>query len=371
MGGGMNTDVHLIRQHQHEGGAYRAAAGYAQYESCWLRDGSFIAHAMDRALQHESAAAFHGWAARTIDRYEPHIEHLLARRAQGHGVDTRAFLPARFTVEGALRDDGWPNFQLDGYGQWLWSVAEHLARTDRAELPAAWRSAVVLVARYVAAFWSEPCYDAWEEYRSQLHTSTLASLFGGLHAIAPYLDGDAALLLSASDAIRDVIVSECVADGTFVKHIGNPAVDASLLWVSTPFDVVPSEHPIMRRTVDAIERTLLSEGGVRRYAADTFYGGGAWVLLTAWLGWHLARCGAMDRAKAYLGWVDQQRAADGSLPEQVATSHGNARFRAFWTSRWGEPARPLLWSHAMRIILADAVAAASPEEDDGAARRLR
>lgn len=353
VGSGVDVDVGHILAHQAATGAYPASPSFSQYPHAWLRDGSFVAYAMDRAGEHESAARFHLWAAETLLRYEREVEALLDGARRGEAPDEFGFLPARFGVDGTWLRDGWPNFQLDGYGHWLWSLAEHRRRAPRPAAGDDLDRAASLVVRYVVAFWAEPCYDAWEEYRSQLHTSTLASLCGGLEAIAPSLGSGAAAATEAAAAIRRLILSECVTDGTFDKHLGNPAVDASLLWVATPFEVVPPEHPLMRSTVAAIEETLTSDGGLKRYAADTFYGGGAWVLLTAWLGWHHARLGARDRVDTCLEWIERQRGDDGSLPEQVATSASIPRFSAFWSSRWGPPARPLLWSHAMRIVLVD------------------
>jgi GH15 family glucan-1,4-alpha-glucosidase len=351
----VKTDTDIILRHQHPSGAYPACPTYLQYPYCWFRDGSFIAFAMDVAGEHHSAAAFHTWAARTLTRHGEHIRAIIARANDAGTVDMHEFLPARFTVDGAWQEDGWPNFQLDGYGQWLWSVSEHLRLTGRTKVPDAWQEGVDLACDYLTAFWQEPCYDAWEEYRSQLHTATLASICGGLEAISSFKPA----LTDTAAAIRAMILEECVAEGRFVKHIANTAVDASLLWVSTPFAIVPEADARMQCTVAEIERTLLTHGGLKRYAADTFYGGGAWVLLTAWLGWYHTRAGQPEKAHRCLEWLEQQRDANGHLPEQVRTPATNDRFHSFWTTRWGASAKPLLWSHAMAIVLKASVLKAS------------
>jgi GH15 family glucan-1,4-alpha-glucosidase len=349
-----DIDVAIILASQHEGGAYPAGANFSQYDQCWLRDGSFIAHAMDVAGQHDSASRFHRWVARTVAAHEAVVHDLVARRERDEGIGEFDFMPARFTPEGAWLQDGWPNFQLDGYGQWLWSLAEHLSRTGATELPTDLRPAVELVVDYLLAFWDEPCYDAWEEGRSQLHTATLASIFAGLRAISGrYLPRAA----DGAERVRRLVLTECVQDGRFVKCIGNPAVDASLLWLSTPFALVPETDPRMVATVARIEADLVHGGGVRRYAADTYYGGGEWILLTAWLAWYEARVGARDRAHSLLAWVEAQRDEDGGLPEQVPGARVNQRFLEHWTRRWGPAASPLLWSHAMAIIARDGLEA--------------
>ncbi|MFO7545632.1 MAG: glycoside hydrolase family 15 protein [Trueperaceae bacterium] len=347
-----DVDVAIILTAQHQGGAYPAGAGFSQYDQCWLRDGSFIAYAMDLAGEHESASRFHRWVARTIVAHRHVVHDLIARRARDEGIGEFDFLPARFTPDGQWLQDGWPNFQLDGYGQWLWSLAEHLLRAGAGALPSDLRPAVELVVDYLLAFWDEPCYDAWEEGRSQLHTATLGSIFAGLRAISdPYLPRAA----EGAERVRTMVLTECVRDGRFVKCIGNPAVDASLLWLSTPFALVPDTDPRMVATVARIEADLLHGGGVRRYAADTYYGGGEWIILSAWLAWHKARVGAHDQARSLMAWVEAQREEDGGLPEQVPGASVNERFLEHWTRRWGPAASPLAWSHAMAIVARDAM----------------
>lgn len=350
--GAQDVDVAIILAAQHVGGAYPAGASFSQYGQCWLRDGSFIAYAMDVAGHHDSAARFHRWVARTVVAHRQTVHDLIERRERDEGIEEFDFLPARFTPEGKWLRDGWPNFQLDGYGQWLWSLAEHLGKTGAGALPADLRPAVELVADYLLAFWDEPCYDAWEEGRSQLHTATLGSIYAGLRAISDrYLPRAA----EGAERVRQVVLTECVHDGRFVKCIGNPAVDASLLWLSTPFALVPETDPRMVATVARIERDLVRGGGVRRYAADTYYGGGEWILLTAWLAWYEARVGARDRARSLMDWAEAQRDEGGGLPEQVSGVGANARFLDHWTRRWGPAASPLLWSHAMAIVARDAM----------------
>lgn len=112
-------------------------------------------------------------------------------------------------------------------------------------------------------------------------------------------------------------------------------------------------------------RLILPNCGLHHYRADSQYGGGEWVLLTAWLGWHAARRGEWDKAaprlrlgvhaKAALRWVEAQADAAGQFPEQVPENLNDASHHAPWRERWGEIARPLLWSHAKYLILHKAI----------------
>ena len=96
----------------------------------------------------------------------------------------------------------------------------------------------------------------------------------------------------------------------------------------------------------------LRVGGVYRYLGDTFYGGGEWIILTAWLGWYESLTGRPDAALSRLDWIAAQATVDGLLPEQVSSATQDPAFVAEWTNRWGPVATPLLWSHAMYLTLA-------------------
>lgn len=344
----VKADIRRLVNAQDRSGAFSAGAGFSQYGQSWLRDGAFIAHALDLAGEHESAARFHGWVASCILPLSGHVDRLIGARAAGEPISEFEFLPARFAVSGEWVRDGWPNFQLDGYGQWLWSLAAHARATGTDDLPDEVAATVEVVVRYLAAFWNEPCYDSWEEHRSQLHTATLASVAAGLRDIALVVPAVAATAGAVAQAARDFLFQECTVDGTFVKHVRNPAVDSALLWLATPFDIVPVSDSRMTATVTRIEHDLLG-GGLRRYAADTYYGGGEWVLLTAWLAWHRRRAGRPAEADALLEWVEAQRDPDGGLPEQVPGADAHPFFLEHWTSCWGPSAKPLLWSHAMVV----------------------
>ncbi len=143
--------------------------------------------------------------------------------------------------------------------------------------------------------------------------------------------------------------------GAWTKWDGSQAVDASLLWIAAPFELVTPAERRFAATLARIEAELVSaDGGVHRYAADTYYGGGAWLLLTASIGRVYVRRnqpGDLDRALRCLRWIEAQAAPDGGLPEQVAARALHPEFIDQWRNTWGESACPLLWSHATYLAL--------------------
>ena len=108
---------------------------------------------------------------------------LLDKRAKGIVPDEADFLPTRFTFDGDPVAGDWWDFQLDGYGAWLWALVQHVRRTGDSATYDQSRAAVDLMVRYLATLWQQPNYDCWEENRQHIHVSTLAALYGGLHAV--------------------------------------------------------------------------------------------------------------------------------------------------------------------------------------------
>jgi GH15 family glucan-1,4-alpha-glucosidase len=256
---------------------------------------------MSRVGQVESAERFFDWCAGILE------ERARAIRRGGQ-------LHARYTVDGRESEEGWPTFQVDGYGLWLWALRGHC---DRHRRPAdRWQGAVELTIDYLRRQGGAPCIDWWEE-RAGVHAATLASVAAGLDAWGEW------------------------AELPEPEH----RLDASLLAL-----------PLLGRgpaPLAEIETRLVSAGGgVHRHLEDTYYGGGEWLLLAAMLGLCYAGVGRPDDARAKLDWIAEHATAEGHLPEQSQDHLLAPDMYRPWVEKWGPPPSPLLWSHAMFLTLA-------------------
>lgn len=359
----LRRSVELLREHQHASGAWPASPHFAPYRFSWFRDGSFIADGASAAGLHDEAEAFHAWCARVLERETPAVERVQALLESGRRPEDSDYLPARYTLDGERQLDDWWNFQVDGYGTWLWALERHVSRHPATDL-AAYRPAIETAVRYLVVTGTDTCRDWWEENRDHVHVTTLAGVSAGLLAavrLAPpprdLLPRD--LLLSAvavSDECVELIRTRGSRDGHLVKWLDGTDVDASLLAVAGLYDTLPLDDPLVTTTVAEVEARL-ADGGVHRYEADTFYGGGQWPILASLLAIHHTRAGAPDRAAALLDWVVSTADADLLLPEQVAPMLAPEVLEE-WLERWGPPAHPLLWSHGMFLAAAAATAPA-------------
>jgi GH15 family glucan-1,4-alpha-glucosidase len=206
---------------------------------------------------------------------------------------------ARYTLDGDVDRTEWPHRQIDGWGLFLTVV--------RRRGVARWDEAVHHVARWLEQVYDEPSVDWWEE-RS------------GMHAVSLWCVGDG---LQSDEIKRSAL------------EWAHDRVDGSLLHIGTPDLVL------------WVEEELVSPGGgVWRNLDDEYYGGGEWILLTAMLG--LAK---PERAQECLRWIEAHATPEGLLPEQSQDHLQRPHRYAPWVERWGAPACPLLWSHAMYLRL--------------------
>ncbi|MFC0678369.1 glycoside hydrolase family 15 protein [Lysobacter korlensis] len=344
----------LILEQQHPGGAYPASPTFSAYRGfSWFRDGAFIADAMSALGERDSAERFFDWCAATLERQAGRISAVIAEAAAGIETPADRMLPTRYTLDGAPGDVDWWDFQLDGYGTWLWALEEHVARHGGD--PTRWRRAVELTADYLLVSWRRPCFDWWEEHDAEVHVSTLGCVAAGLRSASRLGVLDAGLARrcgDTADAATDLILEDGVADGRLRKWLGSNAVDGSLLALLAPLDVLDVTSAAATGTLTAVETELTVDGGVHRYAADVYYGGGQWPLLSCFLGLaHLAR-GDEARATELLRWAAGTATRSGTMPEQVADHLLHPDRLPEWETRWGRSADPLLWSYAMYIRLA-------------------
>lgn len=334
-------------------GAFPASPTFSAYQGyCWFRDGAFIADGLSADGSVDSPTAFFSWCATVLDRYTPQIEEIIARAEAGDPVPGSQMLPARYTFDGGLGADDWTDFQLDGYGTWIWALDEHVRR--HGVDPSPFAAAVAITVRYLLSSWQRSCYDWWEEHAEQVHVSTLGCIVAGLRSAVSLGVLDDVLASRAAQGADDVlafILERGVHDGRLVKWIGNPDVDASLSALFAPLRVFDPASDLATETLAAIGRDLEVDGGVYRFRADTFFGGGRWPLLSCFKGLAHAARGEREEAQRLLAWAVAQATDTLDLPEQVSDRLLDPSMEEYWINRWGPVATPLLWSHAMVLRL--------------------
>jgi len=346
--------IEILKKYQSPSGAFIASPNFKVYKYCWFRDGTYSAYALDLVGSHTNTERFYLWCAKTIERYREKVECVEEKLQKGVDLSPDDLLHTRYGVDMSESHNDWPTFQLDGFGTFLWGVAQHVKLGGSREVLVKGFCGIDLVIRYLSLLWDHPCYDCWEEFGDKIHISTLASIYGGLSNINYFLNNKK--LEKITQNIKGFVLKPGVKDGHLIKFLESDEVDASLLWLSTPFEILKPSHPLIKNTVEKIEKDLrVKSGGLHRYKGDSFYGGGEWIILTAWLGWYYVQIEEYEKAHKIKKWIEQQADEFGQLPEQVQHSLSFPKDYVKWQLKWGEVAKPLLWSHALYIILCKSI----------------
>jgi len=335
------------------------------YDACLLPNGCLVAAPSHLPIYPASAKSYlYCWPGRDLGFA------LVAMEALGR--DVRATLlrwlwerAEDFQLSGLIYEEYHPNgprrgaeWQPDQAGTLLWALCKAPHTDDVTEV-----NVVRVLADGLANMWDGKLFvmrhrDLWERrFASPRHGSnfgyTLAATAKGLR-LASEVYNNALWQRCADEMTAQLEDGWRDSAGHYLRRFGpigdDPVIDASLIGLAWPFDVL-SEAERVQATVAEIETRLLSELGVYRYLFDGYdgevervgaelrQGAGAWPLLTFWLAIVRQRLGQPDRAREIYRIGLDNIDPDGYLPEQVFPVGGE---------RIG--VRPLLWSHMMFVL---------------------
>ncbi len=280
------------------------------YRYCWLRDATFTLNALLLAGYHEEAVAWREWLLRAIAGSPEDLRILYSvtgeRRLDEYEVD---WLPGyRGAAPVRLGNAASQQFQLDVYGEVMDTL--HLARAARlAPEPAAWGVQVALL-KFLESNWQQPDDGIWEmrgPRRHYTHSKVMAWVAfdrAVKDAEAFGHDGPVERWRQIRDAIHAQVCSEGydAQRNTFVQSYGSPHLDASLLLIPQ-LGFLPPDDPRVLGTINAIERNLVVDGLVLRYATDVKIdalppGEGTFLPCSFWLASSLALIGRCAEGEA-------------------------------------------------------------------------
>jgi GH15 family glucan-1,4-alpha-glucosidase len=282
------------------------------YRYTWVRDGSFSVYALLGLGFTEEAAAFGRWLRDRIveapkdgggfdimfridgssDLKEEELDHL-----EGY----RGSRPVRIGNGAAGQ------LQLDIFGEALDAIY-HADQNGLGIADVGW-SALADTIDWLAAHWDQPDEGIWET-RGGRQPFVYGRLMSWVafdrairlaerHGRPAQIDG----WREARDrAYRDVMDKGWNADvGAFVQFHGSDVLDASILMMPLVGFVTPSD-PKWQSTLDAIDRTLVSDSLVYRYdpkaSPDGLRGAeGTFSICTFWFVDALARSGRLDASR--------------------------------------------------------------------------
>lgn len=305
------------------------------YRYSWLRDATFTLYALISNGYLDEAQAWRGWLLRSAAGDPSQLQVMYGvdgeRRLTEITLDWLAGYensrPVRIGNEAAAQ------FQLDVYGEVM--DAMHQARAmGLTPDEDAWALQRKLV-EYVAAHWREPDEGIWEVRGPRRHfTYSKVMAWVALDRAARAgqlsgLPGDALRWRRIADEIHQDVCAQGYDQtiGSFVQSYGSTDLDASLLLLPL-VGFLPPEDPRIRDTVRAVERSLVSDGLVRRYRTDGADSDGlpgdegTFLICSFWLVDNLVLIGERDRAQALFERLLTLRNDVGLLAEQYDTVTG-------------------------------------------------
>lgn len=251
------------------------------YRYCWIRDATLTLHSLLVGGYVDEARAWRDWLARAEsgDPARLQIMYGLAgeRRLTEFELD---WLPGYEESRPVRIGNGaWNQFQLDIYGETLGCL--YAART--AGLPPVeegWRPLWAVI-KHLEKVWQQPDEGIWEVrgggLRHFTHSKVLAWVAIDrairLHEEFGVGGGEWRSMLPHLHTLRERIHEDVCrrawneSAGAFTQSYGTEALDASVLIIPH-VGFLPADDPRMVSTVRAIEKTLMRNGFVRRYAPE-------------------------------------------------------------------------------------------------------
>jgi GH15 family glucan-1,4-alpha-glucosidase len=284
------------------------------YRFCWLRDASLTLDAFMIGGYVDEARAFRDWLLRAVAGDPADVQIMYS--IDGSRRLTEFELPWLPGYEGSqpvrVGNAASGQFQLDVYGE----VASAMYAGRTMGMPAApqgWKGAKELM-DVLESVWQRPDDGIWEVRGGRRHfTHSKVMAWVAVDRMIKMIDelgtgGDEGRrMLPHLSALRGRIHAEVCERGfnprvgAFTQSYGSDELDASVLLIPH-FGFLPGTDPRVRGTVAAVEKHLLRDGFVLRYATESGNDGlpgteGAFLACSFWLADNYAMTGRQSEGE--------------------------------------------------------------------------
>jgi GH15 family glucan-1,4-alpha-glucosidase len=279
------------------------------YRYCWLRDSTFTLEVLLQQGYTAEAVEWRDWLLRAVAGDPEDLQIMYSVRGNRRLLEYEATWLEGYERSAPVRvgNAAVNQFQLDVYGEVLDSF--HSAR--RAGITAieeAW-DLERHITEFVCEHWREPDDGIWEVRSGRehfVHSKVMAwvAVDRAVTAVEHFgKEGPVERWREVREQIREEVLEHGVSSkrGVFVRSFGSEELDASLLMLPL-VGFVKADHPVMKRTIEAIEEELMVDGFVLRYNTGTADDGlppgeGVFLLCSFWLVDCLAMMGRGDDAQ--------------------------------------------------------------------------
>jgi len=308
------------------------------YRYVWPRDAAFIC----------KAANLLG-----MKITEPYLDWLY-KRPEDFKKDK--ILYSNYSTNGRIGPNG-KTCQIDQMGASLWLICDYYKKEPNKAFK--YKDLIERLANGICEQWEGRYFhvnviDLWEEAKRKTstkvennHTYSLAACAKGL-ICANELKHNHLWQKCAMEMINEIDEAYDKKNKYFLRTAGkinDYNIDASMLGLAYPFEIIDVKDKRMKNTVDRIEKKLTINGGIHRYRFDYYdgegsasEGGGGWPLINCWMAIYWVLAGDKKKARKYYDWViNNVEKFNYYIPEQI--------FDDFRIGIY-----PLAWAHAMFVI---------------------
>jgi GH15 family glucan-1,4-alpha-glucosidase len=278
------------------------------YRFCWLRDATFTLYCLLVAGYTDEATAWRDWLLRAVAGDPNRLQIMYGIFGQRRLTEFELPWLAGYEQSQPVRvgNAASEQFQLDVYGEVLDML--HVCRKQGiSESETDWRFQRALL-HFLESAWRQPDEGIWEVRGPRRHFthSKVMAWVAFDRAVKAVEQSDRSGPAAAWRQIRDEIHAEICAQGfnqqlgAFVQYYGSDEFDASLLMIPL-VGFLPANDSRMQGTLAAIEKNLMREGLVDRYATRQHVDGlppgeGSFLPCSFWYADNLALAGRYDEA---------------------------------------------------------------------------
>ncbi len=279
------------------------------YRYCWLRDTAFSLLILMGAGYTEEAICWRTWLLRAIAGSPDQLQSLYGIRGERRLLEWNAgWLPGyEHSSPVRIGNAASEQFQLDVYGE----VGVALSRTPQVDndLKAPSNELEAALMNHLCKIWPLPDDGIWEVRggRQQFVHSKVMAWVALDRAVKHYEKYDGAGDVKRWRKNRDTLRKQILTKGfnkklnSFTQSYGSKVLDASCLRLVL-VGFLPATDPRMKGTIEAIEKTLMPNGLVRRYdtgkSKDGLKGSeGTFLACSFWMVICLHQLGRIDDAQ--------------------------------------------------------------------------
>jgi GH15 family glucan-1,4-alpha-glucosidase len=303
------------------------------YRYAWLRDSSFVVHALFAIGHEDEGRAFVDWLLRTTAGDAENMQVL-------YGIGGERILPEAELnhLEGYLGsspvrigNDASSQFQLDIYGEMIDTL--HLLFKKGEELGEVAIELCKGIAAFVMEHWQEPDDGLWEARLAQQHyVHSKVMCWAALDRAVKLAEGlemevDTATWAKERDKIKEEVLRRAWNDElkTFVQRFDSPDLDAAILRLPL-VSFIDADDSRMTASLEALSSDLEENGFLRRYKSKDGLEGaeGAFTLCSFWKVDNLLMQGKVEEGKRALSHLLTFTNDLGLMSEQLDPATGKA-----------------------------------------------